>query len=241
MKIIPAIDIIDGKCVRLSQGDYEQKTIYNDNPLEIAREFENAGIQHLHVVDLDGAKGGKIINHKILHEITSNTKLNIDFGGGIKSDADIELAFASGANQITAGSIAVKDKDKVTEWIKKYGAEKIILGADVKNETIAISGWQESGNINLYDFLDEYIALGIQYVICTDIAKDGMLQGPALQLYSDILKRYPTLKLIASGGVAEFEDLLKLDDMGLYGAIVGKAFYEGRITLDELTHFADAS
>ena len=148
------------------------------------------------------------------------------------------MAFASGANQITAGSIAVKDKAKVTEWIKKYGAENIILGADVKNETIAISGWQESGNINLYDFLDEYIALGIQYVICTDIAKDGMLQGPSLLLYSDILKRYPTLKLIASGGVAEFEDLLKLDDMGLYGAIVGKAFYEGRISLDELKHFA---
>lgn len=241
MKIIPAIDIIDGKCVRLSQGDYAQKTVYNDNPLEIARQFENAGIQHLHVVDLDGAKGGKIINHKVLQEITSNTNLKVDFGGGIKSDADIELAFASGANQITAGSIAVKDKAKVTEWIAKYGAEKIILGADVKNETIAISGWKESGNINLYDFLDEYIALGIQYVICTDIAKDGMLQGPSLLLYSDILKRYPTLKLIASGGVAEFEDLLKLDDMGLYGAIMGKAFYEGRITLDELTHFADAS
>lgn len=241
MKIIPAIDIIDGKCVRLSQGDYAQKTVYNDNPLEIARQFENAGIQHLHVVDLDGAKGGKIINHKVLQEITSNTKLKVDFGGGIKSDADIELAFASGANQITAGSIAVKDKAKVTEWIAKYGAEKIILGADVKNETIAISGWQESGNINLYDFLDAYVALGIQYVICTDIAKDGMLQGPSLLLYSDILKRYPTLKLIASGGVAEFEDLLNLDDMGLYGAIVGKAVYEGRITLDELTHFADAS
>jgi phosphoribosylformimino-5-aminoimidazole carboxamide ribotide isomerase len=241
MKIIPAIDIIDGKCVRLSQGDYAQKTVYNDNPVEVAKQFENAGIQHLHVVDLDGAKGGKIINHKVLQEITSNTDLKVDFGGGIKSDADIELAFASGANQITAGSIAVKDKAKVTEWIAKYGAEKIILGADVKNETIAISGWQESGNINLYDFLDEYIALGIQYVICTDIAKDGMLQGPSLLLYSDMLKRYPNLKLIASGGVAEFEDLLKLDDMGLYGAIMGKAFYEGRITLDELTHFADAS
>lgn len=238
MKIIPAIDIIDGKCVRLSQGDYAQKTVYNDNPLEIARQFENAGIQHLHVVDLDGAKGGKIINHKVLQEITSNTKLKVDFGGGIKSDADIELAFASGANQITAGSIAIKDKAKVTEWIAKYGAEKIILGADVKNETIAISGWKESGNINLYDYLDQYIALGIQYVICTDIAKDGMLQGPSLLLYSDMLKRYPKLKLIASGGVAEFEDLLKLDDIGLYGAIVGKAFYEGKITLDELKHFA---
>lgn len=241
MKIIPAIDIIEGKCVRLSQGDYTQKTVYNDNPVEVAKQFENAGIRHLHVVDLDGAKGGKIINHKVLQDITSNTKLKVDFGGGIKSDKDIELAFASGANQITAGSIAVKDKAKVTEWIAKYGADKIILGADVKNETIAISGWQESGNINLYDFLDEYIALGIHYVICTDIAKDGMLQGPSLLLYSDIIRRYPKLKLIASGGVAEFEDLLKLDDMGLYGAIVGKAFYEGRITLDELTHFADAS
>lgn len=241
MKIIPAIDIIDGKCVRLSQGDYAQKTVYNDNPVEVAKQFENAGIQRLHVVDLDGAKGGQIINHNVLQDITSNTKLKVDFGGGIKSDSDIELAFASGANQITAGSIAVKDKAKVTEWIAKYGANKIILGADVKNETIAISGWQESGNINLYDFLDEYIALGIQYVICTDIAKDGMLQGPSLLLYSDMLKRYPKLKLIASGGVAEFEDLLKLDDMGLYGAIVGKAFYEGRISLDELTHFADAS
>lgn len=238
MKIIPAIDIIDGKCVRLTQGDYAQKKTYNENPLEVAKQFAGAGITHLHVVDLDGAKGGQIINHKVLQEITSNTKLKVDFGGGIKSDADIELAFASGANQITAGSIAVKDKAKVTEWIAKYGAEKIILGADVKNETIAISGWQESGNINLYDFLDEYIALGIQYVICTDIAKDGMLQGPSLLLYSDMQKRYPKLKLIASGGVAEFEDLLKLKDMGLYGAIVGKAFYEGKITLDELKHFA---
>jgi phosphoribosylformimino-5-aminoimidazole carboxamide ribotide isomerase len=238
MKIILAIDIIDGKCVRLTQGDYAQKKTYNENPLEVAKQFAGSGITHLHVVDLDGAKGGKIINHKVLQEITSNTKLKVDFGGGIKSDADIELAFASGANQITAGSIAVKDKAKVTEWIAKYGAEKIILGADVKNETIAISGWQESGNINLYDFLDEYIALGIQYVICTDIAKDGMLQGPSLLLYSDMLKRYPKLKLIASGGVAEFEDLLKLEDMGLYGAIVGKAFYEGKITLDELKHFA---
>lgn len=238
MKIIPAIDIIDGKCVRLTQGDYAQKKTYNENPLEVAKQFEDAGITQLHLVDLDGAKGGQIVNHKVLESITQNTRLKVDFGGGIKTDADIELAFSCGANQITAGSIAVKDSAKVTNWITKYGAAKIILGADVKDEVIAISGWQESGNINLYDFLDEYIALGIQYVICTDIAKDGMLQGPALLLYSDVLKKYPTLKLIASGGVAEFEDLLKLEDMGLYGAIVGKAFYEGRITLDELKHFA---
>lgn len=238
MKIIPAIDIIDGKCVRLTQGDYAQKKTYNENPLEVAKQFEGAGITHLHLVDLDGAKGGQIINHKVLVTITNYTTLKVDFGGGIKSDNDIELAFSCGANQITAGSIAVKDKAKVTEWIVKYGAEKIILGADVKNETIAISGWQESGNINLYSYLEDYIAKGIEYVICTDIAKDGMLQGPALLLYSDILKKHPTLKLIASGGVAEFEDLLKLDDMGLYGAIVGKAFYEGRISLDELKHFA---
>jgi phosphoribosylformimino-5-aminoimidazole carboxamide ribotide isomerase len=238
MKIIPAIDIINGKCVRLTQGDYAQQKTYNENPLEVAKQFEGAGITHLHLVDLDGAKGGQIVNHKALENITQNTTLKVDFGGGIKSDTDIELAFSCGANQITAGSIAVKNSEKVTGWINKYGAEKIILGADVKDKTIAINGWQESGNINLYNYLEDYIAKGIEYVICTDIAKDGMLQGPALLLYSDILKKHPTLKLIASGGVAEFEDLLKLEDMGLYGAIVGKAFYEGKISLDELKHFA---
>ncbi len=234
MIIIPAIDIIDGKCVRLTQGDYAQKKIYNENPLEVAKEFEAAGITHLHLVDLDGAKSQHIVNQKILENISKNTQLKIDFGGGIKSHEDIRIAFDCGANQITGGSIAVKDKPLFIEWIKSYGAEKIILGADVKNGKIAVNGWKEESQKELFAFLESYIKQGIEYVICTDISKDGLLQGTATELYKQILTKFPTLKLIASGGVSSVDDLNELRNAGLYGAIVGKAFYEGRIKLNEL-------
>ncbi len=234
MIIIPAIDIIDGKCVRLTQGDYAQKKIYNENPLEVAKEFEAAGITHLHLVDLDGAKSQHIINHKVLENISKNTNLKIDFGGGIKSNEDIRIAFECGANQVTGGSVAVNNKQLFLEWIKTYGAEKIILGADVKNGNIAVNGWKEESQEGLLDFLESYISKGIQYVICTDISKDGLLQGTATELYKEIIAKFPTLKLIASGGVSCVEDLTELKNAGLYGAIVGKAIYEGRIKLNEI-------
>lgn len=234
MIIIPAIDIIDGKCVRLTQGDYAQKKIYNDNPLEVAKEFEAAGIMHLHLVDLDGAKSQHIVNYKVLETISKNTRLKIDFGGGIKSNDDIRIAFECGANQITGGSIAVKNMPLFREWINTFGAEKIILGADVKNGKIAVNGWKEESQEELFTFLESYISSGIQYVICTDISKDGLLQGTAIELYKQILIKFPSLKLIASGGVSSVSDLEELKSVGLYGAIVGKAFYEGRIKLSEL-------
>jgi phosphoribosylformimino-5-aminoimidazole carboxamide ribotide isomerase len=237
MYIIPAIDIIDGKCVRLTQGDYTQKTVYSESPVEVAKSFEAAGITRLHVVDLDGAKASHIVNHETLKQIVTQTNLQIDFGGGIKSDEDIRMAFKSGAQQITAGSIAVKSKQTVLRWLQQYGTDKIILGADVKNERIAISGWQDDSGIDLFTFLEEYVAHGISYVICTDIAKDGLLQGASIDLYRKILLRYPQLKLIASGGVTSIDELHELRNAGLYGAIVGKAFYEGKISLDELSKF----
>ncbi len=237
MQIIPAIDIIDGKCVRLSQGDYAQKIIYNENPVEVAKQFEAAGITRLHLVDLDGAKAHHIINHEVLRQITLQTKLQVDFGGGIKSDEDIEKAFACGATQITAGSIAVKSRDTVLKWFTKYGADKIIIGADVRDEFIAVGGWIETSQLNIFDFLEDYINHGAMYVICTDIAKDGMLQGASVALYKKILGRFPTLKLIASGGVSNLNDLELLQQHGLYGAIVGKAIYEGCISLDDLSKF----
>jgi len=237
MYIIPAIDIIDGKCVRLTQGDYAQKTVYSESPVEVAKSFEVAGIKRLHVVDLDGAKASHIVNHETLKQIAAQTNLQIDFGGGIKSDEDIRIAFESGAHQITAGSIAVKSKETVLRWLQQYSADKIILGADVKNERIGINGWQDDSGIDLFTFLEEYVAHGISYVICTDIAKDGLLQGASIDLYKKILLRYPQLKLIASGGVTSIDELHELRNAGLYGAIVGKAFYEGRITLNELSIF----
>lgn len=237
MIVIPAIDIIDGKCVRLSQGDYQLKTVYHENPVEVARQLEAAGITHLHLVDLDGAKTHHIVNHAVLKSITSQTKLQVDFGGGIKSDADIQLAFDCGAAQITAGSVAVKSRETVLRWIQTYGAEKIILGADVLNEQIAVSGWQENSKVQLFDFLNDYTNEGIEYVICTDIAKDGMLQGSSISLYRKIIQQFPSLKLIASGGVSSVQELHTLLDAGLYGAIVGKAFYEGKITMQELADF----
>ena len=241
MRIIPAIDIIDGKCVRLTKGDYNTKKIYNENPLEVAKEFEDAGIEYLHVVDLDGAKASKIINHKVLEAIASKTNLKIDFGGGLKSDKDLEIAFNSGANQITGGSIAVKDAAVFEGWIKKYGSDKIILGADFYPDTtggkIATNGWQEESTLQLLPFINDYQAKGIQHVICTDISKDGMLQGPSFKIYEEILMASKGLQLIASGGISAFDELPKLAELGCEGVIIGKAIYENKISLKQLENF----
>lgn len=237
MRIIPAIDIIDGKCVRLSKGDYNTKKIYNEKPLEVAKRFEAHGIQHLHLVDLDGAKNKHIVNYKILGEIASKTNLKIDFGGGLKSEEDLKIAFESGAQQITGGSIAVKNPTVFQEWIQRYGAEKIILGADAKDEKIAVGGWQEASEEKLIPFIQQYQQKGIQYVICTDISKDGMLAGPSFDLYKKIMTESPKIKLIASGGISTFEELPKLAELGCEGTIIGKAIYEGRISLKELEHY----
>lgn len=236
MRIIPAIDIIEGKCVRLTKGDYNTQKIYNDNPLEVAKEFEANGIQHLHVVDLDGARSKHIVNHKILYNITTKTSLKVDFGGGLKSDEDIRIAFESGASQVTGGSIAVQQPDTFRKWINTYGAEKIILGADSNNRKIATHGWMQQSELDVVDFISDYTKVGIIYVICTDIQKDGMLQGTSNELYSEIISK-TGVKLIASGGVSSMDDLISLKQLGCDGAIVGKAFYEGRITLDELRKF----
>ncbi len=237
MEIIPAIDLINGECVRLTKGDYAQKTVYESDPLVIAKKFEEAGIHRLHLVDLDGAKARKITNDAVLRRISENTNLQIDFGGGLRSDEDLKIAFESGAHQITGGSIAVKSPDVFKRWINDFGAEKIILGADVHGEQIAVSGWAEASDQSLFPFLENYLGLGLQYVICTDVSKDGLLQGPNTALYQKILKAFPEVKLIASGGVASFEDLQQLEQIGVYGTIVGKAFYEGRVSLEQLASF----
>jgi phosphoribosylformimino-5-aminoimidazole carboxamide ribotide isomerase len=237
MRIIPAIDIIDGKCVRLSKGDYDTKIIYNENPLEVAKSFEAHGIEYLHLVDLDGAKSSKIVNYKILEQIATQTSLKIDFGGGLKSDDDLKIAFESGANQITGGSIAVKNRTIFEKWISEYGSDKIILGADAKDEKIAVSGWLEDSNEDLIPFIQDYQTKGIQYVICTDIAKDGMLEGPSFDLYGKILDEAKGIKLIASGGISTFDELPKLAELGCEGTIIGKAIYEGRITLKQLENY----
>lgn len=257
MRIIPAIDIIEGKCVRLTKGDYNTKKIYNENPLEVAKEFEAAGIQYLHVVDLDGAKASQIINYKVLEEIATKTNLKIDFGGGLKSDKDLEIAFNSGANQITGGSIAVKNQTIFESWIAKFGAEKIILGADFYPDNsggkIATNGWQEESSLELIPFINNYQEKGIQYVICTDISKDGMLQGPSFEVYKKILsvrsqsrtnedlstelKKSNDLKLIASGGISTFDELPKLAEIGCEGVIIGKAIYENKISLKQLERY----
>lgn len=237
IEIIPAIDIIEGKCVRLKQGDYQEKKIYNENPLEVAKIFEDAGIKRLHLVDLDGAKANKIINYKTLEQIATKTSLIIDFGGGLKNDEDISIAFNSGAKMVTGGSIAVKQPDTFNSWIKKYTGEKIILGADCKNEKIAISGWQEQTEENIFDFIFKYQEIGIKKVICTDISKDGMLEGPSFALYKKILLKCPSIHLIASGGVSSVEDISKLNEIGLSSVIIGKALYENFIKLDDLKTF----
>ena len=238
MYIIPAIDIIDGKCVRLTQGDYAQKKIYNENPLEIAKQFEDAGLRRLHLVDLDGAKAGRIINYKVLETLSSKTNLHIDFGGGLKSDDDLKVAFECGAQQVTGGTIAVKNRETFLNWIHTFGAEKIILGADVKDEKIAVGGWIETSDIWLKDFLQDYVNQGIKYCICTDISKDGLLRGSSNELYERLLNDFKDLQLIASGGVTDMSDLEKLKEIGCFGAIIGKAIYEGRISLKELEKFS---
>jgi phosphoribosylformimino-5-aminoimidazole carboxamide ribotide isomerase len=237
MRIIPAIDIIEGKCVRLSKGDYSTKKVYNENPLEMAKEFEAHGIEYLHLVDLDGAKASHIVNHKVLEEIATKTKLKIDFGGGLKTDEDLRIAFESGAGQITGGSIAVKQPQIFKEWLVKFGPSKIILGADANNEKIAISGWQEESDEELIPFVKSYMKEGVSYVICTDIAKDGMLQGPSFDLYQKMLKALPEVKLIASGGISKFEELPQLAALGCEGTIIGKAIYEHKISLKQLEEY----
>ena len=234
MRIIPAIDLIDGKCVRLTQGDYAQKKIYNENPLEVAKGFEDAGLKYLHLVDLDGAKAGKVINWKVVGSITSQTKLSVDFGGGIKTDSEITQLFDLGINQVNLGSIAVKDPAKVYQWIEQFGPDKIILSADVKDELVAISGWQENSNLAITDFISDYQRKGIQYVTCTDIDTDGMLSGPNIALYKKLLMSFPLLKLIASGGVSSLQDLVALKSTGVDGVIIGKAIYEGRVQVKDL-------
>ena len=237
IEIIPAIDLIDGKCVRLSQGDYSQKTVYNEHPLEVAKMFADAGIKRLHLVDLDGAKAHHIVNHKVLQTIATKTNLIIDFGGGLKSDDDLGIAFECGASMVTGGSIAVKNAAIFSSWIEKYGAERIILGADVKDEKIAVGGWLETTSIDLLPFVKNYYQKGINKVICTDIGKDGMLQGPAVELYKKILSQQPDLYLIASGGVSSVNDIEILMENNIPAVITGKAIYEGKIKLSELKKF----
>lgn len=233
MRIIPAIDIIDGKCVRLTKGEYDTKKIYNENPLEVAKEFEDLGIQYLHLVDLDGAKSKHIVNHKILEQIAKQTQLKVDFGGGIKTDEDIKVAFECGANQITGGSIALQNPELFLSWLQKFEAEKIILGADANQRKIATQGWLEQSETDVVDFIKEYEKQGVQFVICTDIAKDGMLEGASNELYSEILEK-TKIKLIASGGVSCLQDLLDLQKIGCEGAIVGKAIYENKVKVEDL-------
>jgi phosphoribosylformimino-5-aminoimidazole carboxamide ribotide isomerase len=234
MEIIPAIDIIDGKCVRLTEGDYDKKTIYNEHPLEVAKSFEAAGIKRLHLVDLDGAKAGKVINWKVLESIAGNTKLIIDFGGGIKTASDLNIVFNSGATLATIGSLAVKEPETFSAWIKEYGEDKFLLGADVKGENIAIGGWLETTEETIIDFIAKYLRKGIKQIFCTDISKDGKLEGPSIELYQKIIQHFPDLYFIASGGVSSMEDIAALKSIGCNGVIVGKAIYEGRIKINEL-------
>ena len=238
MEIIPAIDIIDGKCVRLTQGDYAQKKIYNEHPLEVARAFEDAGLQRLHLVDLDGAKAGAVRNWKVLETLAGKTGLVIDFGGGIKRAEDVDIVFNSGAALATIGSMAVKEPTVFTEWLQQYGAERFLLGADVKNEKIAVGGWLETTDKWVYDFIEEYLQRGIRQVFCTDVSKDGLLQGPSLELYKNIVGKFPQLHFIASGGVSGLDDVYRLEEIGCRGVIIEKAIYEGRISLEELTKVA---
>lgn len=235
IEIIPAIDIIDGKCVRLSQGDYNAKKVYNEDPLEVAKMFEDAGIKRLHLVDLDGAKAKHIVNQSVLEKIVSNSSLIVDFGGGVQSDEDIETAFNAGASMITGGSIAVRNRELFTGWISKYGDDKIILGADCKDHKIAVSGWQESTSLDIISFIEGYMQEDVTKVICTDISKDGMLQGPSIGLYKEILENFPALYLIASGGVSCFQDILDLEEANVPAVILGKAIYENKVTLKELS------
>lgn len=237
MRIIPAIDIIEGKCVRLSKGDYSTKKIYNEDPVEVALQFEDAGIRHLHLVDLDGARSKHIVNYKVLERIANTTRLSIDFGGGLKSDEDLHIAFESGAAQITGGSIAVSEPETFLRWLEVYSSERIILGADARGGKIAVSGWEEDSGQELVPFIRKYLLEGVRYVISTDIDKDGMLEGPATDLYGTLISELPEIKLIASGGISQFEELPKLAEIGCEGVIIGKAIYENRISLKQLEDF----
>ncbi|NLA21936.1 MAG: 1-(5-phosphoribosyl)-5-[(5-phosphoribosylamino)methylideneamino]imidazole-4-carboxamide isomerase [Candidatus Marinimicrobia bacterium] len=235
--IIPAIDIINGKCVRLSRGDFNTQKIYNENPLEIARQFADAGIKRLHLVDLDGARQKRVVNWEVLEKIATGTPLQIDFSGGIRSETDVRIAFESGARQITVGSIAISAPDLVEEWLKKFGGEKIILGADVIDRKITIHGWQEKAPLEIMEFLQNFQKKGVQQAICTEVARDGMLTGPAFELYREIKQKFPDLYLIASGGISRIDDIYQLQDDGIDGVIIGKALYEGYLKLSELKGF----
>ena len=237
IELIPAIDIIDGKCGRLSQGDYDTKKGYNENPLEVAKEFEANGVRRLHVVDLDGAKSSHVVNYKVLDAIAGDTSLIIDFGGGIKSDEDLGMAFENGAQMVTLGSVAVKQPELFKSWLAQYGAEKIILGADVKDNRISVNGWLEEGPQELMPFLTDYTQEGVNKVLCTDISRDGMLQGPSIELYKQVMQQFPSMHLIASGGVSCLDDILRLEDAGIPAVVFGKALYEGRITMKDLKRF----
>jgi phosphoribosylformimino-5-aminoimidazole carboxamide ribotide isomerase len=239
--IIPAIDIIDGKCVRLTKGDFSAKKIYNENPLEVALQFQASGFNRLHLVDLDGAKAGSVKNWKVLESITSKTNLAIDFGGGLKSEKDLEIVFNSGARWATVGSIAVENEPEFSNWIETYGPEKFLLGADVKGQNVAIKGWVEISTISVFDLVEKYSAKGIKQIFCTDIAKDGMLQGPAIELYRQIIEKFPSIELIASGGVSSIEDVIQLKKIGCSGIIIGKALYEGLLSIPELININQTS
>ena len=234
IELIPAIDIIDGKCVRLTKGDYTQQTTYSDSPADVARRFEDLGFKRLHVVDLDGAKSRHIVNKKCLNDISRLTSLEIDFGGGLKTDDDIQAAFDNGASMVTVGSVAISAPDLFAKWIGTFGADKIILGADTRDGKVSINGWKEDSATDIFDMLDTYVSMGISKVLCTDISKDGTMQGPAISLYEEIMRRHPSLHLIASGGVSGNDDIMNLDRSGIPAVVFGKAFYEGRIDIDKL-------
>ncbi len=239
LKIIPAIDIIDGKCVRLSQGDFGHMKIYRENPIDVALEFQDADLEYLHLVDLDGAKKGKVVNWKVIEDIQGKTALTVDFGGGVSEDEEVEYLLELGINQINIGSLAIKEPDKLTHWFEKFNAENFILSADVKNENVMISGWLESANYRVLDLTDQFIERGLEYLTCTDIGSDGMLSGPNFDLYKKLKERFPHLKINASGGISSLQDLERLKELDLHGAIIGKAIYEGRISLAELKKMAN--
>lgn len=237
IEIIPAIDIIDGKCVRLTQGDYAQKKNYSDHPLEVAKKFEDLGIKRLHLVDLDGAKSSHVVNLNVLEQIATNTSLTVDFGGGIKSEYDLRQCFDAGAKLVTVGSVSATNPEMVACWMTEFGIERFIIGADVKNEKICINGWKDEAKYDIYTFINKYVSLGCKQILCTDISKDGMLQGPSTTLYSSIVQRYPNVHLIASGGVGTIDDLRRLNDLGIPSVVFGKAYYEGRIRMEDLREF----
>jgi phosphoribosylformimino-5-aminoimidazole carboxamide ribotide isomerase len=237
MEIIPAIDIIEGKCVRLTKGDYNTKKIYNESPLEVAKQFEDAGLTRLHLVDLDGAKAGEVKNWKVLEAIAARTQLTIDFGGGVKTEKDVSIILNSGGAMVTIGSLAIKDETTFVSWFEKWGAEKFLLGADVKDERITVGGWLETTDIWIYDFIEKYFEKGVRQIFCTDVAKDGALEGPSIELYKNIVSKFPQLHFIASGGVSTLDDVHQLHDIGCNGVIIGKAIYEGRVPLSQLKRF----